>query len=57
MRRAWGAHREAVAYFAGALRYADAMSPRDRALLLAAYADESYTTGDMDSVISVRRRA
>src|SRR2546430_2415178 len=52
-----GAHREAIAHFTGALRYADAIPPRDRALLLAAQAHESYATGDMESAISGRRRA
>ncbi len=52
-----GAHREAIAHFTGALRYADAIPPRDRALLLAAHADESYATGDMEGAILARRRA
>src|SRR5205823_1026977 len=52
-----GAHREAVAHFAEALRYADAIPPPDRARLLCAYAGECYATGDVEDAIAARRHA
>jgi tetratricopeptide (TPR) repeat protein len=52
-----GAHREAAAHYALAVRHADRLSLRERASLLAAHADESYTTGDVATGIAARERA
>jgi DNA-binding NarL/FixJ family response regulator len=52
-----GAHREAAAQYARALRYADALAPRQRAELLSARAHECYTTADFEAAIAAEREA
>jgi DNA-binding CsgD family transcriptional regulator/tetratricopeptide (TPR) repeat protein len=54
---ATGAHREAVAQYARALRFADGISLEARADLLRRLADECYTTGRFDDAIDAQRAA
>ncbi|MFO7544138.1 MAG: AAA family ATPase [Trueperaceae bacterium] len=51
-----GAHREAAAQFARALRFASGMPPAQRARMLAEYAWEGHVTG-LDDVIAARNEA
>jgi DNA-binding CsgD family transcriptional regulator len=52
-----GAHREAAAHYARALRFADALPVEERAELLEAHAQECYLTDQYDQAIESRRRA
>jgi DNA-binding CsgD family transcriptional regulator/tetratricopeptide (TPR) repeat protein len=52
-----GAHREAAAQYARALRHVDRLEPADQAALLAAYAHEAQVTGSYAESIEARRRA
>lgn len=52
-----GAHREAAAQYARALRYASGLPPRDRAALLTAKADELQLTGRYDAAVGALREA
>lgn len=52
-----GAHREAAAQFARALRFADGLPADERARLLAEYAWECHVTGLGDDAIAARREA
>ncbi len=52
-----GAHREAAAQFARALRYAVDAPTAERASLLAAYAHEVHLTGSYDEAIAARTEA
>ncbi len=52
-----GAHREAAAQYARALRYAGDLPPADRAQLLNARADECYLSADFDAAITAQRAA
>jgi tetratricopeptide (TPR) repeat protein len=52
-----GAHREAAAQYARALRYAGGLAPARRAELLAARAHECYTTADFDEAVAAQREA
>ncbi|HKE78214.1 MAG TPA: AAA family ATPase [Solirubrobacteraceae bacterium] len=52
-----GAHREAAAQYARALRFAEGISLQARADLLRGRADECYTTGRFDDAIDAQRAA
>jgi tetratricopeptide (TPR) repeat protein len=52
-----GAHREAAAQYARALRFADNLEPRDRAELLQAYAYECYLTDQQQEAFDALERA
>lgn len=52
-----GAHREAAGQYARALRHAAGLSPRERAELLRAYADEAELTGRFTEVVEARHEA
>jgi DNA-binding CsgD family transcriptional regulator len=52
-----GAHREAAAHYASALRYADRASAPRRLELLEAYAYEAHLTGSFEEAIEARRDA
>jgi DNA-binding CsgD family transcriptional regulator/tetratricopeptide (TPR) repeat protein len=52
-----GAHREAAAQYARALRFGDALPPGDRAELLIRYSDASYLTDDNDAAIAAAKAA
>jgi DNA-binding CsgD family transcriptional regulator len=52
-----GAHREAAAQYARALRFADGQSPRLRAELLQRRADECYMTSQIDEAIDAQAGA
>jgi DNA-binding CsgD family transcriptional regulator len=52
-----GAHREAAAQYARALRVADALPPEERAALLRRRADECYLTAELDAAIQAQRGA
>ena len=52
-----GAHREATAQYARALRHADALAPGPRADLLQRQADECFTTAQFDAAIAAQREA
>jgi tetratricopeptide (TPR) repeat protein len=52
-----GAHREAAAQYARALRFADAAPPVDRARLLEAYSSECSDTSQLEEAIRVLREA
>ncbi len=54
---AQGAHREAVAQYTAALRYANQFSPEDQAALLAGRAYECYLTGQVEEAIQARQTA
>lgn len=54
---ALGAHREAVAHFAAALRYESALPAPDRADLLEAYSWELHLTGEIASAVSAAEAA
>lgn len=51
------AHREAAAQYDRSLRFADAISPAERADLLAAFADECLLTDQLENAIAARREA
>jgi DNA-binding CsgD family transcriptional regulator len=52
-----GAHREAAALYASALRFADGIPGEERAELLAGLSYESYLTNAIDEAIDARRQA
>jgi DNA-binding CsgD family transcriptional regulator/tetratricopeptide (TPR) repeat protein len=52
-----GAHREAAAQLARALRFADRLPPRARAELLQRRAEECYLTADFEAAIAAQREA
>jgi DNA-binding CsgD family transcriptional regulator/tetratricopeptide (TPR) repeat protein len=52
-----GAHREAAAQYARALRFADALSPQERAELLEKRAYECYVTGGLEEAIGAQNQA
>jgi class 3 adenylate cyclase/tetratricopeptide (TPR) repeat protein len=52
-----GAHREAAAQYARALRFADGLAPRDRAELLKRRSRECYLTDQPDEAIDALNRA
>jgi DNA-binding CsgD family transcriptional regulator/tetratricopeptide (TPR) repeat protein len=52
-----GAHREAAAHYARALRFTDALPVEERAELLEAHAHECYLTDQYDEAIESLRRA
>ncbi len=52
-----GAHRQAAAQYATAMRYADGLAPPELATLLEAYSFELYMTGGIAESIQVRERA
>ncbi len=52
-----GSHREAAGQYARALRYSDALSARERAELLEAYAHEAQLTGRFAEAIEARNEA
>jgi DNA-binding CsgD family transcriptional regulator/tetratricopeptide (TPR) repeat protein len=52
---AQGAHREAVAQYATALRYADQFPPERQAALLEGRANECYLTGQMEEAMQARQ--
>jgi DNA-binding CsgD family transcriptional regulator/tetratricopeptide (TPR) repeat protein len=52
-----GAHREAAAQYARALRFAEGLSPAERADLLERQADECYVTDQYDEAIGALERA
>jgi tetratricopeptide (TPR) repeat protein len=54
---AQGAHREAVAQYATALRYADQFPPERQAALLEGRANECYLTGQMEEAMQARQDA
>ena len=54
---ALGAHREAAAQYARALRFADRLSPSERADLLERQADECYVTDQYDEAIGALEQA
>jgi DNA-binding CsgD family transcriptional regulator/tetratricopeptide (TPR) repeat protein len=47
-----GAHREAAAHYQTALRYADALDPESRAVLLDGLANERFLTGHMEEAVA-----
>jgi DNA-binding CsgD family transcriptional regulator/tetratricopeptide (TPR) repeat protein len=47
-----GAHREAAAHYQTALRYADALDPERRAVLLDGLANERFLTGRMEEAVA-----
>jgi DNA-binding CsgD family transcriptional regulator len=52
-----GAHREAAAHYANALRHGDGLEPAERAELLEALAHEHYLTGQMAAALAARDEA
>lgn len=52
-----GAHREAAAQYARALRFADGLPPAERAALLERYAFECYLTGQVDEALEAQEHA
>ena len=52
-----GAHREAAAQYARALRFADALPPEEQAELLERRAYERYLIGELDAAIAAQERA
>jgi DNA-binding CsgD family transcriptional regulator len=52
-----GAHREAAAHLARAVRYADTVAPADRAALLTRYSHECYLTDQAEEAIGALRSA
>ena len=52
-----GAHRQAHAHYARALRYADSLGDVERATLHEAHARECHSVGDMDGAIAARATA
>jgi DNA-binding CsgD family transcriptional regulator/tetratricopeptide (TPR) repeat protein len=54
---ALGAHREAAAHYATALRYADPLPAAERATLLEAYSFERYLTAEIDEAVRAREAA
>jgi hypothetical protein len=52
-----GAHREAAAQYARALRFADGLSPERRAELFARRADECYLTAQIEEAIAAQEGA
>jgi DNA-binding CsgD family transcriptional regulator/tetratricopeptide (TPR) repeat protein len=52
-----GAHREAAAQYARALRFADDLPPADQAGLLERRAYEGFLTGELDGAIAAQERA
>ena len=52
-----GAHREAAAQYARALRYADDLPPTARAELLQHHADECYLAAEFEAAIAAQRAA
>ena len=52
-----GAHREAAAQYARALRYADDLPPTARAELLQRHADECYLAAEFEAAIAAQRAA
>ncbi|MGB0092975.1 MAG: hypothetical protein WBP81_10650, partial [Solirubrobacteraceae bacterium] len=52
-----GAHREAAAQYALAIRFADGLSPERRAELLQGRADECYMTDQFEEAIDAQQRA
>jgi len=52
-----GAHRQGAAFYRTALRYADGVSPRDRAVLLEKLASESELSGHGDEALEANARA
>ena len=52
-----GAHREAAAQYARALRFAGALEPARRADLLSARAHECYTSADLEAAVDAQREA
>ncbi len=52
-----GAHREAAAHYARALRCAERLDPDTHIDLLASYSDESYMTGQLIEALAARREA
>lgn len=54
---ALGAHREAAAQFARALRFADSLPPQERAALLEALADQCWLTDQLDQAIAADQEA
>jgi DNA-binding CsgD family transcriptional regulator/tetratricopeptide (TPR) repeat protein len=51
-----GAHREAAAQYARALRYAEAVPTEERAVLLEGRAYECYLTGELEEAIAAQER-
>jgi DNA-binding CsgD family transcriptional regulator/tetratricopeptide (TPR) repeat protein len=54
---ALGAHREAAAHYATALRYADRLPAAERAALLEAYSYERHLTADIEEAVHAREAA
>lgn len=54
---AFGAHREAAAQYARALRFAAALPPEERADLLEARSQECFLTGEIEEALAARRDA
>jgi DNA-binding CsgD family transcriptional regulator/tetratricopeptide (TPR) repeat protein len=52
-----GAHREAAAQFARALRFADTLPPEERAALLEAFAEQCWLTDQLDRAIAADQEA
>jgi DNA-binding CsgD family transcriptional regulator len=52
-----GAHREAAAQYARALRFATGLEPREQAALLVKRAHECYLTGENNEAMAARREA
>jgi len=52
-----GAHRQGAAFYRTALRYADSVSPRERAILLEKLASESRLSGRGDEALEANARA
>jgi len=52
-----GSHREAAAYYAAALEFADRLEPPTRGVLLERHAYECYLTNQIDSAIEAAQRA
>ena len=52
-----GAHREAAAQYARALRHASGVPPAERAILLEQRAEECYLTAELDEAVNAQRAA
>jgi DNA-binding CsgD family transcriptional regulator/tetratricopeptide (TPR) repeat protein len=52
-----GAHREAAAQYARALRHASGVPPAERAILLEQRAEECYLTAELDDAVDAQRAA
>jgi DNA-binding CsgD family transcriptional regulator/tetratricopeptide (TPR) repeat protein len=52
-----GAHRQAAAHFATALRYAGELAPAERAALLEGFSYEQHLGGRIDDAVSARKEA